>query len=482
MQRFALLTTAIVLVAAAWIASGTSPTTLARQPAITDATPSALDQSTPTPDSPHFIVHEWGTFTSFSGSDGVRMDFRPLVDNDLPDFVFDPVRQRGQGLFAKPAIRSRQRMETPVTYFYTDRIRQARVKVGFPNGLLTEFYPPVHRLGPEIAPNLKVNAAALPPDLKEGELDWGTVTLLPQSALKPDIDDEQLADAIARQAFSRLPPGGDPEPELYTGDHYYYARDTDSALVHVRLSPGDKNLFRPTGDFFEKFLFYRGVGNFDLPLTMVATDEGQLRISNHGSESLQALFLVRVQGKTITATHLDDLPPGGSITTTLPESAIRTSELAAEISARLTGLGLFKKEADAMVRTWQDSWFKEQGTRLLYVIPRSLTDELLPLTIEPAPQETVRVMVGRLEFLTPADETDLEQLVARHARDRAEYRKRQQQGETGITEPAIPRSLREMGRLAEPALTRIRYLTSDPRISQEARQLIDDLRQAENRG
>src|SRR6188474_12219 len=43
----------------------------------------------------HFIVHEWGTFTSFSGSDSVKLEFRPLVDVDLPRFVLDRARQSG---------------------------------------------------------------------------------------------------------------------------------------------------------------------------------------------------------------------------------------------------------------------------------------------------------------------------------------------------------------------------------------------------
>ena len=33
------------------------------------------------------IVHEWGTFTSFSGSDGIQLEFRPNVDHELPGFV-----------------------------------------------------------------------------------------------------------------------------------------------------------------------------------------------------------------------------------------------------------------------------------------------------------------------------------------------------------------------------------------------------------
>ncbi len=26
------------------------------------------------------VVHEWGTFTNFSGSDGVKLEYRPLID------------------------------------------------------------------------------------------------------------------------------------------------------------------------------------------------------------------------------------------------------------------------------------------------------------------------------------------------------------------------------------------------------------------
>src|SRR5438105_821925 len=78
--------------------------------------------STPTAESPsvasedRLIVHEWGTFTSFSGSDGVRLEFRPLVDSDLPDFVINRAKQVGAYSpdLAKGRWLVRERMETPV--------------------------------------------------------------------------------------------------------------------------------------------------------------------------------------------------------------------------------------------------------------------------------------------------------------------------------------------------------------------------------
>ena len=67
----------------------------------------------------------------------------------------------------------------------------------------------------------------------------------------------------------------------------------------------------------------------------------------------------------------------------------------------LVNLGLYPDEAHAMVQTWHDSRF-EEGSRLIYIVPRRFIDSVLPLTIDPAPGQIVRVFVGRLEIVTPA--------------------------------------------------------------------------------
>ncbi|QEL20132.1 hypothetical protein [Limnoglobus roseus] len=38
-----------------------------------------------------FVVHEWGTFSTFSGADGTPLKFTPN-DTDLPPLVFDERR------------------------------------------------------------------------------------------------------------------------------------------------------------------------------------------------------------------------------------------------------------------------------------------------------------------------------------------------------------------------------------------------------
>jgi hypothetical protein len=93
-----------------------------------------------------------------------------------------------------------------------------------------------------------------------------------------------------------------------------------------------------------------------------------------------------------------------------------------------------------MVNTWRASWFGENGTRLLYLVPEKLTDMLLPLAVSPAPDERVRVLVGRLETLTPED---CERLV--HALTGAGSDERP-------AAETIKAELAALGRFAEPAL------------------------------
>src|ERR1700733_13488976 len=82
-------------------------------------------------------VHEWGTFTSVAGADGSAVDWDALGGkDDLPGFVND----FGYRCF-KWRLTGTVRMETPVLYFYSSRELDAHVKVAFPQGLITEWYP-----------------------------------------------------------------------------------------------------------------------------------------------------------------------------------------------------------------------------------------------------------------------------------------------------------------------------------------------------
>ena len=59
--------------------------------------------------------------------------------------------------------------------------------------------------------------------------------------------------------------------------------------------------------------------------------------------------------------------------------------------------GLFNDEADAMLETWKESYFKNPGLRLFYMVPAEWTNYHLPLTIS-APHTLTRVLVGRIDL------------------------------------------------------------------------------------
>ena len=98
----------------------------------------------PTPQKDRLVVHEWGTFTSIAGKDGVALEWRPLNGpSDLPKFVHSTANLNTglRHINSKIELTAAVRMETPVIYFYSNRELNVSTKVDFPKGKITEWYP-----------------------------------------------------------------------------------------------------------------------------------------------------------------------------------------------------------------------------------------------------------------------------------------------------------------------------------------------------
>jgi len=381
------------------------------------------------------IVHEWGTFTGFAGSDGVHLPFKTLVGSDLPPFVSNRMKQAvgrdpdpvksflAEMVFTKAGgAAAMQRMETPVIYFYADAAGEADVRVDFPAGLLTEFYPPVRSMAPrfgaapgeaqlpgDAAPQTQPSMGPYP----QSFLDWGRVRIVPQPS------DKQMKGI----------------PAVTDGGHYGFARETDSSLVEFTEATGEKHQ--------EKFLFYRGLGNFTMPVKLSATGGDRFELTNASPSPLNWAFLIQVSGDGHTPprfARFEDL--AGHQQLRLPPAAAVQGDLATALTRSLVGSGLFEKEARAMVQTWKSSWLDEPGTRVLYIVPRPVTDALLPLRIQPAPDQTVRVLVGRIDVLTPEQEFHLRSMIMAA-------------GPTTSLSDEDVRLLSGLGRFLAPALERV---------------------------
>src|ERR1044072_10044384 len=100
--------------------------------------------SSSSPQKDRLVVHEWGTFISIAGKDGVSLEWRPLNGaSDLPKFVHS-MKGPNDGLRhanSKVDLTAAVRMETPVIYFYANREMDIATKVDFPKGKITEWYP-----------------------------------------------------------------------------------------------------------------------------------------------------------------------------------------------------------------------------------------------------------------------------------------------------------------------------------------------------
>ena len=348
------------------------------------ALPSLIQADDPKPAPSPLVVHEWGTFTSFSGSDGVPLTFTPNY-TDLPDFVYS---QNGTPYSKVSRLRDGTvSMETPVIYFYADKPMRVGVTVGFPKGWITEWYP--------------------------------FASQSPTPAAQPAAG-QTMAWDVKLLAGDRVKFPGQYRDER---DHYYFARDTDAVPVQAEVVPQKGEPIRPDlrgGSVMqhEKFLFYRGVGTFPPPVKLKALGSGEVKIATAAGTSVDGLMLVHVKHGKIGFKELGSLAAGGELRAAIPEATDNAEALAAALRKSLVASGLYEKEAKAMVATWDSAWFGEEGTRLLYLVPRTRTDELLPLTINPKPESLVRTLVGRHDFLTPEVEAmaDIQVKKARAAR------------------------------------------------------------------
>jgi len=401
-----------------------------------------------------FVVHEWGTDTIVVGSDGSLQRGLHHEEEDLPAFVYDRVKAATLLGQSSPSVTIK--METPVTYFYSDVPLTVQASVGFPQGVLTQWYPGVTVFTPPLAGPSAINQdnpltladPALDPNfsfmtdmcrakfsaLAGGTLDWGKISVL----------------ARGTEVSARLPVA----PLEKFG--WSYARAVASNPLQT-----------PSGET-ERFLFYRGLGDFELPVTVQAEAGGKVALVNHFTEAIGSVFMIHVDAERGAFTaHPKGIAPGATLAGTLPNLdgaqplAAYANELGAAVTATLDATGLYHDEATAMVNTWKRQWFRTPGSRLLYVIPQRWTDASIPLTIAPKPETTLRVMLIRVELITPEQEG--EDVVAVQSFDAAASAARAHFAGLGrFAEPRLRRALALAPSSAASAyLTEIRSANSD---------------------
>lgn len=344
----------------------------------------------PLPDG--LVVHEWGTNTVVSASDGTLELGLQHEEEDLPPFVYD--RLRATAAYPKTTAVT-TKMETPILYFYAKDALDVSVRVDFPTGILTQWYPGALDFRPQILWENPLSMTSKPQDpamdptvslptlqceeryRRNGWLDWGRFRVLGRSEVAPAPPDAPKA--------------------AYT---WSYARDVEANYV----------LF-PSGES-ERFLFYRGLSNAVPPVTVRAlgsNEQGRKLVLNAaGGAPAANVFVVRVEdGRAAFTESQSGVAAGAELEMSVPANADLVSietystALGGAMTRALETQGLFHDESVAMVNTWKRQWFETPGIRVLYFAPRVWTDATIPLQLAPTPTELVRVMVMRAEVLTP---------------------------------------------------------------------------------
>lgn len=398
-----------------------------------------------------FEAHEWGTFTSLVGSDGITQDGMYHEDEKLPEFVhgFGAIAQpepppaappprpaplpppdrpcRGKGCFDFTFYDSNvitQKMETPVIYFYTDARRTVTVNVRFPEGVVTETYPAPIATSPSRG-NIR--------EAKNGN-----------TTFRVDVFPEMTGNL----------------PFVANDNIYGHARNVASNVLR-------------SGNEVEKFIFYRGIGKFQPRLGM-KSEGGHLYFQPERGRVPVAAFLVHVDGSGYGQMfQVQGLSAGRQTVVSRGEldrlsgirepysHYLRGARMGDALVNALESAGLYTDEARAMVKTWEHGYLKVPGLRLLYVLPRTEVDTVLPLTITPVPESVERAFVARIEILRDTEEQSLVERVKSDTTLRAS----------------------DFGRFAEPILRRLKQVyektPTDPLVLSRFTRLIEEAKAGE---
>ena len=343
------------------------------------------------------VIHEWGTFTSLQDETGRALPGINSDDEPVPFFCHDLAGMLIQRPSAVPPAISKgvsrchpdvtMRLETPVIYFHPPPgapvPMRVSLRVAMRGGWLTQFYPAAEAGGFAAQDHLT--------DATTGTLAWNDLSL-GGTATGPETTDR-----------------------VWTAP-----RAVAAATVTT------------TNQESEKFLFYRGVGHVLSPLRVTRTaDLASLEcraepgcIVRDSAAPVRHLWLAafRPNGTcafrplppvTIEASHqLLDQPPLFSTPASFADADYAPANVAAlrrQMRQALQDEGLFADEADALLNTWEASYFQSGGLRLFFLVPRGWTDTCLPLEVS-VPCEIKRVMVGRIELVTPEQRRLLRQL------------------------------------------------------------------------
>ena len=341
------------------------------------------------------IIHEWGTFSSTVDKKGKQFSSQRFEGRtSLPDQVYtlgkasfnwkntiysgydEGNENKESGAYRHiHLLGDTIRMETPVLYFYSEKEMDIAVDVKFPNGSIGEWYP--NRKNGE--------------KISEDYLETGDIHKKVKS--KKILDLKNYTGFVSWKA-KILEPKKKSNFSINTNSTEWTApRETESNQIQI-------------GNEIEKYIFYRGIANFENPISVKLEStkkEKFLNLKNLLNEKIPFVFVFNHDYKTkkkliYWSGSLDEnqnykLNLFEKSTTEFSETHI------IEFKKALEKAGLYPKEAEAMMKTWKESYFEKQfGLTVFYLVPENKLNQLLPIQFSVKPDEFKRAFIGRIKI------------------------------------------------------------------------------------
>lgn len=295
-------------------------------------------------DGPPLTVHEFGVFTWGDGA------LHGILDEEVPPFIKDAcVLSRPTPVRPDPPPRPPRPVRKPLLYFHGAPAKGVDLVVNFKSGRASWVYPCGDTPDPVTA-------------------EWKGLEF-------SRTNTHALSDPGSSPAFQWIHQG----------------RAPNALWVNGRKQS-------------ERFLFYDGTLDVSAPLELRRRGD-RITLTNRTDAPLRDVLVVRRVGDEVGVAWLADggggIPADGAVETTLPALEARTETFEAgmtgALAERLKGAGLHQDEALACALMFESEFFGRDGIRVVARLSQEVYEDLLPLTMTPAPAKLVRV--GLIELI-----------------------------------------------------------------------------------
>jgi len=290
-------------------------------------------------------VHEWGVVSMYNDVELANADMRAEWDG-LPKFVYGRVDGRTVPVNNLP-------VRAPVIYFHAPQPISLNVKVDFPKGKPAVWWPG----------NWNGRGRGLAIDQDIQSLFWN-VQLRPANAANFKQKD--------------LPKG-----------HWMEALRNVKA-EDVCVSQTDGQIVK------ERFIYYDGL--IPAPKGLAIQVKGDaISLKSQAKHPLFDVTVVDLRNlRKIRTTTIAKLDPEGEVKEVKLADRDQTKwpfDAVEELVGQLKDAGLNEDEGKSLADVWRKAFFETEGVSVFYRLPQEVYDQMLPLTISPKPEKTVRTLL-----------------------------------------------------------------------------------------